>query len=201
MKDMNEGLEPAMMSELPRQPVRVAAPASRRLGSQASVSDRVEAAYDSHQRELYSFALVGTHDPAAAEDVVQEAFLRLVREVGAGRSPENVRAWLYAVAANLITSRGRRTVVADRWRSLFVVRDTADAPESEYLRREMSDDVHEAMAALPREARVSLLLAAHGFSGREIAVAIGRSETATRSLMRRARLTMRDQLEAMGITA
>jgi RNA polymerase sigma-70 factor, ECF subfamily len=201
MKDMNERLEPAMMSELPRQPVRVAAPASRLLGSRASVSDRVEAAYDSHQRELYAFALLGTRDPSAAEDVVQEAFLRLVREVGAGRSPENTRAWLYTVAANLITSRGRRTIVADRWRSFFVVRDTADAPESEYLKREMSDDVHEALARLPREARVSLLLAAHGFSGREVAAAIGRSETATRSLMRRARLTMRDQLEAMGITA
>jgi RNA polymerase sigma-70 factor (ECF subfamily) len=201
MADMNEPRDPAAVGELRRQPDTIVVPALQRLHPGASVTDRIAAAYDSYQRELHSFALLGTHDPAAAEDVVQEAFLRLVREVGAGRSPENVRAWLYTVAANLIASRGRRTAVADRWRSFFVVRDTAAAPESEYLRREMSDEVHEAMAALTREARVSLLLAAHGFSGREIAAAIGRSETATRSLMWRARLTMRDQLEAMGITA
>jgi RNA polymerase sigma-70 factor, ECF subfamily len=201
MADMNEPRDSGRMGELRTQPVTTAAAAPLRLHPQVALTGLIETAYDSYQRELHSFALLGARDPAAAEDVVQEAFLRLVREVRAGRSPENVRAWLYTVAANLITSRGRRSVVADRWRHFFVVRDTADAPESEYLRREMSDDIHEAMAALPREACVSLLLAAHGFSGREIAAAIGRSETATRSLMWRARLTMRDQLEAMGITA
>ena len=40
------------------------------------------------------------------------------------------------------------------------------------------------------------MLAAHGFSGREIAATLGRSELATRSLICRARLRLRERLES-----
>ena len=40
------------------------------------------------------------------------------------------------------------------------------------------------------------MLAAHGFSGREIAAALGRSELATRSLICRARIRLRERLES-----
>lgn len=44
------------------------------------------------------------------------------------------------------------------------------------------------------DARTALLLAAHGFSGREVAEALGRTELATRSLICRARLRLREHL-------
>jgi len=55
---------------------------------------------------------------------------------------------------------------------------------------------HERARELAPDARVALLLAAQGFSGREIAETIGRSEIATRTLMCRARLDLRRRLEA-----
>ena len=71
-------------------------------------ADFVMAAYDENQRKLTSFAYALTRDADAADDLVQETFLRLVKEHAAGREPDNVTAWLYRVCANLATSRGRR---------------------------------------------------------------------------------------------
>jgi len=159
----------------------------------------VGAAFEAHQREVYSFALHGTRDPEAAEDVTQEAFLRLLREVDAGRTPDNIRAWLYRVASNLVMTRGRRATVAGRWlRAIARQEATNESPERITLRRESSDALEAALAMLPHDTSVALLLAAQGFSGREVALAIGRSEAATRTMLCRARLQLRQRLEATG---
>ena len=157
----------------------------------------VGVAFEAHQREIYSFALHGTRDPEAAQDVTQEAFLRLLREVDAGRTPDNIRAWLYRVASNLVMTRGRRATVAGRWlRAIARQEATNESPERITLRRESSDALEAALATLPHDTSVALLLAAQGFSGREVALAIGRSEAATRTMLCRARLQLRQRLEA-----
>ena len=74
----------------------------------------VMAAYDDNQRDLFSYLLATVRDRQAAEDILQEAFLKLVREARSGRAPENPRAWLFRVAANLAASRGRRLGIAGR---------------------------------------------------------------------------------------
>jgi predicted RNA polymerase sigma factor len=64
----------------------------------ASVELFVTSAWADHHAEVYAFLVRTTRDPGVAEDLVQEAFLRLTREVSSGREPTNVRAWLYRVA-------------------------------------------------------------------------------------------------------
>jgi RNA polymerase sigma-70 factor (ECF subfamily) len=159
----------------------------------------VGAAFEAHQREVFSFTLHGTRDPEAAEDITQETFLRLLREVDAGRTPDNIRAWLYRVAANLVVTRGRKATVAGRWlRAIARQEETRESPERITLRREASDALEAALATMPHDASVALLLAAQGFTGREVAAAIGRSEAATRTMLCRARLQLRARLEAPG---
>jgi RNA polymerase sigma-70 factor (ECF subfamily) len=159
-----------------------------------AVEDLISAAYETHRRDLYSLALRATRDPETAADLVQEAYVRLVREVRGGRVPENVRAWLYRVVTNLITTRWRRAGVADRFKALFITGTAPDDPEAEYIRREAATELHRALDTLSVEARVALLLAAQGLSGREVAAAIGRNEGATRTLMCRARMALKDRL-------
>jgi RNA polymerase sigma factor (sigma-70 family) len=172
----------------------VAASANRPSPDPRSV---LEAAYDAHQREIYSFALRSTRDPDAAEDIAQEAFVRLLRELTEGRPPDNVRAWLYRVASNLAINAARRTSALDRVRHIVARPEaTIESPERSAVQRERDRAVEAALRRLSPDARTGLLLAAKGFSGREIAEAIGRSELATRSLMCRARLDLREQLEA-----
>jgi RNA polymerase sigma factor (sigma-70 family) len=160
----------------------------------AARAAEIAAAFDANERDLFSFALAVTHDGSVAEDLVQEAFLRLVREAHAGRYPDVPRAWLYRVVINLARSRARRSAVADRWRSLFVRRDVVASPEDDVIGHERAAALGRALAALPTDARIAFLLANEGRSGQEVAALIGRSEGATRTLLWRARRELRERL-------
>ena len=152
----------------------------------------VRDAFERFQRDVYSFALHASRDADVAADATQDAFLRLLTEVERRGPPEHVKAWLIRVAANQIISRGRRVSVAARFVQRFGQGDEAvDSPESGVLRHEARAEVHELLAGLQPDARLCLLMAAEGFSGREIAAAIGRTELATRVLMSRARTRLR----------
>ncbi len=158
---------------------------------------RTGEAYQQLAPELHGFLVRVTRDVEAAADLLDDAFTRLLIEERKGRWPDSPRAWLYRVAFNLATTRGRRLRVAARVEQFLRGRDggrTADGPEREVLRRELRDDLGTALATVGPEARAALLLAAQGFDGATIASMIGRSESATRTLMCRARMRLRDLL-------
>jgi RNA polymerase sigma-70 factor (ECF subfamily) len=161
-------------------------------------SDEIASVYDQYGKDLFGYAFSLTHHVTSAEDVVHEAFARLVREVASGRSPDNARAWLYTVCTNLAFSRSRRRAIAERWQLLIgagVQADTAEAAETTVLRLERHSELTRAVDTLPKDHRAALLLAADGFNGREIAGILGKSEGATRNILWRARLALRDRLQ------
>ena len=157
------------------------------------------AAYQAHRDEIFSFLARTMRDDGEAEDLLQDTFLRLSREARAGRVPDQLRAWLYRVATNLAMSRFRRRGVAARWLERFkaAARDpqSAESPEAHFVGRERFHEMERALAVLPGDARTALLLAGQGFSGREIARSLGRTDGATRTLMSRARIRVRAELE------
>jgi RNA polymerase sigma-70 factor (ECF subfamily) len=155
----------------------------------------VLATYDAHHRELANFVRAIERDRDSADDIVSESFVRLLEEVRRGRRPDQPRAWLHRVAANLAIDRGRRRNVVGRVLGRLVDHRTEPPPDDEVLRGETRREVRDALSHLSTDARTALLLAAHGFSGRDIAEALGRSELATRSLICRARLRLREQLD------
>jgi RNA polymerase sigma-70 factor (ECF subfamily) len=160
----------------------------------------VASTYDAHHAEVYAFLVRSTRDPSTAEDLLQETFLRLTTEARADRAPDQVRAWLFRVASNLAISRARRQSTAGTWMGRYGQSEhdgmVMDSPESAAIRRERTETLERVLGDLPDDARVALLLAAHGFKGEEIAEAIGRSHGATRSMLLRARLRVRDELLA-----
>jgi len=156
--------------------------------------DTVSEAYDANERALYAFALGLTRSGTAAEDLVQESFLRLIKEVQAGRQPDNVRAWLYRVCSNLATSRGRRATVATRYLPFLASREAAETPEARHLRLELGAELTAALDTLSHDERTGLLLSAGGFHGPEIAEIIGRSHGATRTMLTRARMKVQAHL-------
>ena len=76
--------------------------------------------------------------------------------------------------------------------------DDVESPESGVLARERTSAIDAVLATLPVDARTALLLSADGFSGEEIAATIGRSHAATRTLISRARVRVRLELERTG---
>ena len=165
-----------------------------RAGSSADASYVLDA-YDAHQRDLYGFVRALVREPELAEDIVADTFVRLLGEYRAGPPPIEVRAWLFRVAANLVVNSARRRAIAGRYLHRLVRGGHEEPADARILRSERSEEFIDAMADLPADHRTALLLAAHGFSGREIALAIDRSEIAVRTLMSRARVRLRERLE------
>ena len=114
-----------------RKPSSPTAAAGPTLADEAGI----DAAYAAYGAELYRFALRGLGDNGAAEDVVQETFLRAWR--AADRFDDNIaslRVWLFAIARNTMISHVR----ASQTRPLTAVR--ADGHES---RPGMASPAHE----------------------------------------------------------
>jgi RNA polymerase sigma factor (sigma-70 family) len=172
------------------------APATR--AGTGLADDFVTAAFEAHRHEIFSFLARTTRDDGEAEDMVQEAFLRLSREARAGRYPDDVRAWLFRVGSNLAMSRFRHRSVVGRWLERFGQqehdRPALPSPERHAIGRERLADMERALRGLSPDERVALLLASEGFSGREVAEAIGRTEAATRTMICRARMRIRAEL-------
>jgi len=154
-------------------------------------------AYESYAPELRRYATARLRDGAAAEDIVQEAFVRFAIEAGARRAPRNQRAWLYRVVLNLIISGSRRAEVVRRRSSRLAFDDIElESPEVACLATERQRALATALQAAGVAGRTSLRLAAEGYTGREIAQVLGRSEGATRTLICRARSQVRRELAA-----
>ena len=82
--------------------------------------------FDRQAAGLYRLPLAMLHDPDAAQDVVQEAFLRLLAHLEAGGALPNARGWLYTVAAHACRDRQRRI---RRWLPWTPDRDTRRATD------------------------------------------------------------------------
>ncbi len=155
----------------------------------------VTGAYEAYAGELQRYVARTFGGRVVPEDVVHEAFARLIRESSAGREPTLVRAWLYRVVHNLAVSELRRPI---RWEpgveSERALGGSARSAEAEQEALTLSPEVQGALSTLSRAGRTSILMAADGYSGREIAAAVGRSELATRALLCRTRHILRAML-------
>ena len=125
--------------------------------------------------------------------------MRLAIQSRSAGHPSNPKAWLYRVVLNLVISRSRHAEVARRHSPELAVDEVlADSAEALVLRSERTDALGAALRILGAASRTSLLLAAEGYTGREIGEVLGRSEGATRTIICRARKAVRQELAGYG---
>jgi RNA polymerase sigma-70 factor, ECF subfamily len=154
----------------------------------------VTAAYESYWPMVLRRSLGITHDADAAADVAQEAFIRLLREVQLGRTPENIAAWLHRTSRNLAISGTRHAAVERRFAPRLVCPDTPEEPDAATLRSERQHEIEVELAAMSAVDRALLLLAASGATGEEIALHFGLSHGAARTRLTRARARLRARM-------
>lgn len=178
---------PTPIPEVDAPPIRL----REGLGAEAFVVS----AYEAHGAEVFAFLARATRDTSVAEDLLQEAFLRLAKEARDGRAPVAVRAWLYRVSSDLVIGRagGRTTTLGWRGRQRRNEQEglIAPSPGVGVLGRDPTAEIELALEGLSADARLALLLSGERFAGEEIAAALGRSVAATRTLLSRARARVR----------
>ena len=141
-----------------------------------------------HLRALYGLALRLTGDASAAEDLVQETYLKGLQAFVTLRDPDRVRPWLFQILSRLVTDRhrasGREVPLEtpedlDRFSLYDRIADEDPLPYSDklhedFLARFRDEDVRRALVRIPEAYRVPLVLVyVEGLSYRELADFLG----------------------------
>jgi RNA polymerase sigma-70 factor (ECF subfamily) len=137
--------------------------------------------YAEHGTPLFRFCRSVTGQTDDAEDIVQEAFLKLLHHLQSGGDRSNLKSWLFTVAANACRDRMRWRVRWMPWRAELDTR-TVD-PVEHYPDRARARDAFRVLA--PRD-RLLISLRAQGLSYREMAAAAGIREQSVGRLLARA---------------
>lgn len=148
-------------------------------------------AFTLHHRAVFRTARAVVRDPSLAEDVTQEVFLRLYRNLDATPGEELLRAWLLRVTLNVArnTLRGQsRSMARDHEYQKNTAKEEWFAPpEEDYERRVAIEEARRALDKIKEPMRSCLLLKQQGLSYREIATTLSLKETNVGSLVARGR--------------
>lgn len=135
--------------------------------------------YDAHARTVWAFVVRVCRDPIVADDVVQEAFIRMLERDLSRLSSRQRKTYLFRTAANLTTDYFRR----DKAHA-----DLAEVPDSAANQSEMSIDLDRAFQQLKPAQRSLLWMAyAEGCTHDEIANVLNLRKASVKVLLFRAR--------------
>ncbi len=163
-----------------------------------------------YQRRIFRLISRFVSDPATAEDIAQETFLRAYRAIGRFRGDSQFYTWLYRIAVNTAkrsASAGARSPVfqenlhSSEGEETFAGSEqlsTVETPEAVMATREIADAVKNALDCLPEELRTAIVLREiEGLSYEDIAQLMGCPPGTVRSRIYRAREAIARQLRPL----
>ena len=166
---------------------------------------------EKHQGTVYGTIAKMLGDPIEAQDLAQRVFVRIYRAAPAYRATAQFKTWMFTIVRNLVFNehrrRSRATMVplhppdSETGHGSAPALDVADTghktPAEQMLQEEMMRAVNAAILALPEQQRLAMILRRYDeFSYEEIAEVLKTSVSATKSLLFRARETLRVSLQA-----
>jgi RNA polymerase sigma-70 factor (ECF subfamily) len=167
--------------------------------------------------QLYSAALRMTRNPADAEDVVQETFLKAYRAYDTFTAGTNLKAWLYRILTNTYINKYRKQqrrpseVELGELQDIYLFKRVGEqsgasrSAEEDMLDEFVDEDIIEALESLPDNFRMPVLLAdVEGFSYKEISEMLDIPIGTVMSRLHRGRKALQRKLwnvaEARGLT-
>jgi RNA polymerase sigma-70 factor (ECF subfamily) len=148
-----------------------------------------------YNEALYRWLARLTGNSHAAEDLVQDTFVRAYQAITRLRPDTNLKAWLFRIAHNAYANwvrdrKGRNSILPAE------VFDTRAGPEELAQENEANRDLQQAIDKLPEEWKAALLLRMQeDMAFREIALALGTTEETARWRVYKARQKLMETLE------
>ena len=158
----------------------------------AAATGRIEfeEAFSLHHRTVFRAARSVVQDPALAEDVTQETFLRLYHNIDTITDQEMLRPWLIRVAINVARNTVRGNIRANT-RDENYVKETgtfeAASVETDYEETAGVNDIYRALNKIKEPLRSCLILKQQGLSYKEIARSLELNESSIGTFIARAR--------------
>src|SRR5574341_71684 len=170
--------------------------------------------YRDHVDLIYRYANRLCGEVEAAKDLVQETFLNAYRGFKDFRGDAQVSTWLYTIASRAcLRMRRKKKGEPERELSLDEFVPTSEGefrlqipvdgltPEEAFQNKELRRALDQAIDKLPKKYRMVLVLRdMEGLSAKEVGTVMGLNERAVKSRLHRARLFVRRELSARGIT-
>jgi RNA polymerase sigma factor (sigma-70 family) len=154
------------------------------------------------QNAVTAVAWAITRDVQASEDIAQETFINAWRHLGRLKQPDSFLPWIRQIARNLArnhlrNARHRPFDGEQAELAMELAADTAPTPDERLLQTEEEAVAAEVIAALPEDARETLLLFyREGQSSQQVASLLGLTDAAVRKRLSRARGAVREELLA-----
>ena len=157
--------------------------------------------FDTHKDRVYSIALRYAGDSAAAMDIAQDTFLKLLSNIQQFRGESSFESWLYRMVVNtcLDYHRKRRRFLPlledGLEEALDMFRARRESALHDLLREEQEERVQEVVAQLPEEQRIVVVLRyTDGLSYEEIADLLGCRRGTVASRLNRAHKALERRL-------
>lgn len=160
--------------------------------SAAAASEKIgfEEAFTLHHRTVFRAARSVVHDSGLAEDVTQEVFMRLYKNMDSIADLEMLRPWLIRVALNVAKNTIRGNIRANT-REENYVKDTVEqnvfSIELDYEEFEEVNEIYRALSKIKEPLRSCLVLKQQGLSYKEIAGSLSLNEASIGTFIARAR--------------
>ena len=173
--------------------------------AQGGDSGAVQALYELYAPRIYNFLLgmLGSRDEA--EDVTQQTFLIVIRQLGTLREASLLESWIYRIARNEVYQKFRRQKVmkeesdppkGDDGPGLAVEERLHANPERLLLSQELRGALRSALSGLPVRLReVFVLGVIQGMSYKDVSEISGRSILSVKTDVYRARLALKKELQ------
>jgi len=176
--------------------------------------DKFDKLYRDHVDLIYRYAYRLCGEAESAKDLVQETFLNAYQGLKDFRGESQISTWLYTIASRAcIRMRRKRKGQPEHELSIEEFVPTSEgefrlqipmeglSPEEALQNKELREALDQAIDKLPKKYRMALVLRdMEGLSAKEVGTIMGVNERAVKSRLHRARLFVRRELSARGIT-
>lgn len=154
------------------------------IGGEAleNLSFDIETIYDMYYRDVYHFALFYTNNRQEAEDITQETFIKIMKNIGSLQNPERLKTWIFSIAKHTAIDLKRKQKFIQFLPDWIYEKESEEAtPEKKAIQKKEWEELQEALIKLkPTYRSIIILRGLKELSVKETAEIMGCSERKVR---------------------